>query len=269
MRTQSLTLDGVTLGICEGRGNGHPVVLFHGNSLASELFREQLDDAALAMWHLLAVDCPGHGLSEDAPSCYGFWNLVDVLVRAIAALDLVRPVLVGHSMGGHLCFQLAARLPSVCGVFVQGTPPFDGPNAIQRAFLPHPHAGNLFVEQVSDDAVRAVARAVLSPEHPAVGRVESALARSDGRARAKLAEGMVQGVPNELALIRSLACPVAVVHAENDVLVSRAYMDALPVDHFWGGCVHLLQGASHCGHLDQPAGYNRLLASFLSDVTTR
>jgi pimeloyl-ACP methyl ester carboxylesterase len=268
MRTHAIEIEGVKLGIREGSAKGQPVVFVHGNSLSGDLFDEQLEDPALAAWRLVAVDCPGHGVSDDAPAHYGFWRLVELLVRAVTELGIVQPVLVGHSIGGHLCFQMASRLSSVRGVFVQGTPPFDGPDAIGRAFLPNPCASSLFAEDMTENAARSLSQAMLSVGHPALRRVHDALTRTDGRARAKLAEDIVQGVPNELALIASLPCPVAVVHGENDALVSRAYLDALSSECFWGERVHVLQDANHCAHLDRPEAYNRLLESFLRDVTS-
>lgn len=61
----------------------------------------------------VAIDLPGHGLSEK-PGDTRFYNLdaqVECVIAAMDALGVARAVLVGHSMGGPICARAAVLAP--------------------------------------------------------------------------------------------------------------------------------------------------------------
>jgi pimeloyl-ACP methyl ester carboxylesterase len=75
-----------------------------------------MNDAGLAAeWHMVAFDLPWHGRSlppEGAP--LGDWELttqryVAAIESVIAVLGLQRPVLLGSSMAGQICLEMALR----------------------------------------------------------------------------------------------------------------------------------------------------------------
>ncbi|MGB0091034.1 MAG: alpha/beta hydrolase [Solirubrobacteraceae bacterium] len=89
-------------------GSGPPLVLLHGVSLSAAawapLFR------ALSGWRLLAVDLPGHGLSDPIVYRRGYvreraCRLIDDILDA---LELHQAPVVGHSLGGMLALWHAA-----------------------------------------------------------------------------------------------------------------------------------------------------------------
>jgi pimeloyl-ACP methyl ester carboxylesterase len=92
-------------------GEGPDVVMVHGIT------------GNLAVWHLnilpqltdryrvLTYDLRGHGLSSTPPTHYTLDDMADDLVRLLDALDLERPVVVGHSYGADIALYLAARNP--------------------------------------------------------------------------------------------------------------------------------------------------------------
>lgn len=70
---------------------------------------------------VLAIDLPGHG-HTPGPAIASIAELADFLEALIAAANLKRPVLVGHSMGALACLETAGRLGdrlaglALCGV---------------------------------------------------------------------------------------------------------------------------------------------------------
>lgn len=80
--------------------SGPPLVLWHGvTSDARNWWRVGPLLAGLG-FQVYAADLPGHGLSGDAPGGYGVANTALLLDAWMAALDIVEPVLIGHSWGG-------------------------------------------------------------------------------------------------------------------------------------------------------------------------
>ena len=90
---------------------GLPVVLLHGlasNARIWELAAPYLVERGVAP---LAPDQRGHGLTDKPEGGYSFDSFHNDLRAVVAAHDLERPVLVGHSWGAMVALDYAARLP--------------------------------------------------------------------------------------------------------------------------------------------------------------
>lgn len=109
---QFVEVDGVRLHYRE-QGSGPPVVLLHGVGLLSEDFAASGVLDALATRHrVIAFDRPGFGFSERPRRRAWTANAqADLLKAAFAALDIQRPVVVGHSWGTLVAVALALRHP--------------------------------------------------------------------------------------------------------------------------------------------------------------
>jgi pimeloyl-ACP methyl ester carboxylesterase len=100
----------------EEAGAGRDLLCLHTAGSDSRQFYKLLNDAGLAAdWRMVAFDLPWHGKSlppEGAP--LGAWELtteryVAAIEAVIAALGLQRPVLLGSSMAGQICLEMALR----------------------------------------------------------------------------------------------------------------------------------------------------------------
>src|SRR5882762_10583806 len=87
------------------------VVLVHGWGCSVYVFRRNMPALADAGFRVIAVDLKGHGLSDKpiAPDEYTIDSLVEHLRDILDALQLERPALAGHSLGGSLIYHFAAR----------------------------------------------------------------------------------------------------------------------------------------------------------------
>jgi lipase len=92
-----------------GESGAPPIVCVHGASGHGQRFRELAERWAPG-FRVLAVDLRGHGQSGWQPP----WSIethVSDLLHTLDALDLTQPDWVGHSFGGRLLVELAARQP--------------------------------------------------------------------------------------------------------------------------------------------------------------
>lgn len=93
----------------ERRGAGTPIVLIHGICSRWEAF-EPIMDALAAHHEVIAIDLPGFGLSPlqagVEPGPYGF---ADWLESWLAEQGIVKPHVVGNSMGGGIALELGRR----------------------------------------------------------------------------------------------------------------------------------------------------------------
>jgi len=105
------TLRGVRVHVFEsGSASAPPLVFFHGvmGLLSDTTFLDRLAQR----YHVFAPELPGYGESQDEElledmldfSLHG-WDVVD-------ALELQRPVVVGHSLGGMIAAEMACLAPA-------------------------------------------------------------------------------------------------------------------------------------------------------------
>jgi pimeloyl-ACP methyl ester carboxylesterase len=84
-------------------------LLLHGlasNARFWELVGPRLAASGHAVW---APDVRGHGLSDKPDDGYDFSTQCSDLLRLIQATGVERPILVGHSWGGMVALEFAAR----------------------------------------------------------------------------------------------------------------------------------------------------------------
>jgi len=90
-----------------------PVVLVPGWGCSVYTYNRNMPALADAGFRVIAVDLKGHGLSDKplASDEYTIESLVEHLRDILDALELDRPALVGHSLGGSLIYHFASRYP--------------------------------------------------------------------------------------------------------------------------------------------------------------
>jgi len=89
-------------------GHGVPLVLASGLLLTDRLYLQTLSRLAACGFRVVAVDVAGSGGSGDGKGLDEYGRL---LGRVLDELRVERAVLAGHSLGGRLVTELAARSP--------------------------------------------------------------------------------------------------------------------------------------------------------------
>jgi len=117
------------------------IILIHGNSSKSGVWKNQLQSDRLSRFPMLALDLPGHGASPRTAS-YSFPEILEILKTTIEPFE--RVVLVGHSLGGHLALELLPHLNNCIGLLIFGTPPVKHPLNLEEAFMPDERMALLF-----------------------------------------------------------------------------------------------------------------------------
>jgi pimeloyl-ACP methyl ester carboxylesterase len=95
-------------------GTGSPVLLVHGASTSSFMYRRVLDELAARDLRGIAFDLPGQGLAARPPADrfdYTWTGLGRYCAAAVDALGLDTFHLVVHDIGGPIGFELAAAMP--------------------------------------------------------------------------------------------------------------------------------------------------------------
>lgn len=91
-------------------GQGRPVVLVHGYLGGSAQWPGLV--AALAQGHqVIAPDLPGFGAAAELPGPDMIAGFAEAVIATLDRLGIGRFALLGHSMGGMIVQQMAARHP--------------------------------------------------------------------------------------------------------------------------------------------------------------
>lgn len=88
------------------------VVLLHGYLEAIEVW-DSFTDLLKHDLRVVAIDLPGHGISEVKGSVHTMEFLADVVHAAVAELGIEKYVVCGHSMGGYVALELLRNHPEV------------------------------------------------------------------------------------------------------------------------------------------------------------
>jgi pimeloyl-ACP methyl ester carboxylesterase len=172
VREHALELEGDrTLRVLEA-GQGAPVVLIHGALATADDMLLGPMEALSARYRVLAVDRPGHGLSrrdrfEAAPR-----RQAELIREGLDELEVLRPILVGHSFGGMISLAWAAAWPQdVAGLVLVSAivrpeiRPFEHMVLAPRAT---PGAGPLFSEAAQEttdpELLKALRKAMYAPQ---------------------------------------------------------------------------------------------------------
>jgi pimeloyl-ACP methyl ester carboxylesterase len=107
------------VGLCfEEAGSGAPpIVLVHGWCCDRTYLAPQLEHYRRAH-RVVALDLCGHGASDQPRQAYPIRGFADDVAWLCGHLGLERPVVIGHSMGGMIAFDLAARYPTLPAAIV-------------------------------------------------------------------------------------------------------------------------------------------------------
>jgi pimeloyl-ACP methyl ester carboxylesterase len=107
-----ITVDGVRLHYLD-EGDGPPLVLLHGlGSMVEDFVLSGLVREASKRYRVIAIDRPGYGHSERRLR-FGAAAQAGLVRKALQALDVHRPIVLGHSWGTLVAVALALEHPEV------------------------------------------------------------------------------------------------------------------------------------------------------------
>lgn len=150
-----LVRDGVGLGYEEAGRGDPPLVFVHGVACHRGFCEPQLERFARDH-RVVAVDLRGHGESDAPHQRYTMRAFADDLAWMSRRLEVLRPIVVGHSLGGLVGLELAAAYPE-CPSAVA---------LIDSVFLPCAHRPEVVHELVASlrgPAPAAALRAYFEP----------------------------------------------------------------------------------------------------------
>ncbi|ASZ75228.1 esterase/lipase [Mycobacterium phage MissWhite] len=103
--------DGFRVGVSEVGDEGPTLVFLHGLSVSAPTYQEVLVRLADHGFRVVALDAANHGRSDSLPWGHTVADMTEVTLKALDVLDIHRAIFAGHSMGGGMVVDIAARFP--------------------------------------------------------------------------------------------------------------------------------------------------------------
>jgi 2-hydroxy-6-oxonona-2,4-dienedioate hydrolase len=253
-------------------GTGPRSVLFiHGLGARADRWRVTLDAFATAGYHGYALDLPGHGFATKGSAFpYGVPGFVGFTNDVLHELGLVRPIIVGTSLGAHIGAYLACEQPSGVEALVLvgalGIVPIgrEAGEAIRRN-----------VRETSRDSIEAKLRFVFADHSLVTEQLveeEYRINNSPGAAESfeRLGDYIAEeidrdGIGPRLATLAT-TLPVLLVWGEIDkavpMTVARNASSLLGRPR-----LITISGAGHAPYLEQPDAFHAHVLAFLKTLT--
>ncbi|WP_200841112.1 alpha/beta fold hydrolase [Geminicoccus flavidas] len=254
-------------------GNGPPLLLIHGNSSCRGVFARQFQSALADRYRLVAIDLPGHGLSDDAADpvrTYSLPGFADCIIELLRLLGISEVSILGWSLGGHIAIEMLERFDGIRGLILTGTPPVRR-NGMAEGFVASPDRG-LPGRRILDEAeIDAFARHMFG--EPVEPFLRQAIRRSDGRCREQMFASARKGVGvDQRLVIEQSTVPVAVINGSADPLIRLDYLDGVAFGNLWERRCHRLDEVGHAPFWHAADAFNALAGRFLdaaADATAR
>ena len=133
-RQHTIISNGASIAVTEFPAPGKPpLVLLHGIGSRGSSWWPVID--ALAQdFHLYQIDLRGHGASDKPEHGYAVDVFAEDLQGVLEALDLERPAIMGHSLGGLVTLFWASQHPTAAAALVLEDPPLHTLPEILPAF---------------------------------------------------------------------------------------------------------------------------------------
>lgn len=205
---------------------------------------------------LAAVDLPGHGRSEgpgeEEVSVYAQW-----LRESLAAFGIVRPILIGHSLGAGICLEFAVRYggEAAAVVLAGGGARMPVSAAFSETLQTDPAAwlalaGRLALAKANRERFAGIVTEGMSRTDPATLRGDFAAC-----SRMELT-GQVQGI----------RIPACVICGTEDRIAPPALSQFLG-KQIPGARLVMIEGAGHFVMLEAPGAFNGALTDFATTLS--
>jgi len=245
-------------------GGGPTILMLHGIGGGHLAFAPQVEAFATAGYRAVAWDMPGYGHSAPIEP-YTFKGLAQSCLQLIEALKCEQVILLGHSMGGMVAQEVAARRPErISRLILAGTSPaFGKPDGEwQRQFIAQrtaPLDAGQTMAQLADKLVPQMVGPGSLPE---------------GVRLATHCMGLVPAATYRRALecivtfdrrreLPAIHVPTLLVAGEHDRNAPPAVMKKM-AEAIAGSTFVEMKGIGHLQNLEAPDEFDALVLNFLS-----
>jgi len=269
MDDRYIDVDGIPIRYVS-QGKGPELLLFHGLGEFLETWWGNIDSLS-QYYTVYALDLPGHGLSQKPEVSYTLDFATNFALGLMEALGIKHASLIGHSVCGSLCLNLAIKFPEkVDSLILVGS---TGLSRKEASFLYRlvTLLGKFIIEPTKTAILTGVKRVFYNPDivtEELVNKAYQYLMMSKTKdALLNVLRSNVDGksirpevvLADRLHLLRS---PTLIIHGVQDRVI--------PVEHARDAYslipevrLEVFDECGRCPHIEKPEGFNQAVIAFL------
>jgi pimeloyl-ACP methyl ester carboxylesterase len=210
---------------------------------------------------IILPDARGHGDSSVPISGYLYDDHADDVCELIQALDLNKPILIGHSMGGMTAALVASRLKGRIGGVVLVDPTFISPEWQREVYESDVFEQHRrFLEADRGDLIVEARTRNTSRTDEMIEIVTDARLRTNIRAL----DVLTPPNPDPKALVASITAQILLVRGERGIVSQQLAKELAALNH--GVRLETIEDAGHAIPYDEPEKLARLVKLFWAGI---
>lgn len=253
---KDIVIDGIRLHYDEtGPEEARPVILMHGWGCDHSTVRSIAASIESGM-RVINIDLPGHGLSDEPPAPWGVEDFTNLIEKFCKNLEIINPVLIGHSFGGRISILMASR-NDVSKVML-----------VDAAGIKPKRSLRYYLKVYSFKAFKKIAPLLFGKKRgeSLIERWRGKRGSADYRNSSPMMRMVMSKCVNEdlKSVMPSIKAPTLLVWGENDTatpLSDARIMEKLIPD---AGLVSF-PGCGHYSFLDNPGGFRAVTREFFKN----
>ena len=262
MKTQ---VNGITLAYSD-QGTGLPIVFLHAFPLNRTMWSGQ-EHALSSQFRIITIDLRGHGESDAPLWRYTLEQSADDVRVLLDHLSIRQAVFVGLSMGGYILFAFYRKYADrVKGLILADTrAQADTPEGKHGRFL---MAQTAYKEGPSAIADLMIPK-LLSPMsiQTKLDLIQHVRAMIQGNQISGIARNLMAMAdrPDSVTLLSQITCPTQIIVGDLDQATPPSDAELL-ANRISNARLAVIPQAAHLANLEQPETFNRIVASFASEL---
>ncbi len=261
MRKTIVKVNGIHLAVKED-GAGSDMILIHGKGYSKENM-DRLFNHYRTEYHVISYDVRGHGES-DKPPVFTLEDDVADLAALIDVMHLVKPVVIGFSMGSYITLRTAEEHPDLFSKIVLIGTKGGGATSSTQKIEQDAKTQGMSKEQITQQIIRKVFA-------PQVTFDEIAAFDKEIQSSVKLTSAQQDSITKSLqdfdllSLANRVTIPALVLTGEYDGInppaEGKKVADALPNAKF-----EIIPNAGHIAFFENPEKVFSLIDDFINGV---
>ena len=219
-------------------------------------------------YRIIAIDIPGHGISEVKGEVHTMEFIADVLKGVLDGVGVKRCFVVGHSMGGYVAEAFASKDPEANEgiVLFHPTP---NPDSEEKK-----NDRKREIELIKADKKELIAK-MAAPKgfaetnrrrlRDAVEQQEEQAIMTDDDGIVAILNGLMQR-PDMNDRLRELKIPQLFIFGKHDEFIPAEVAEKLALAHPQAE-VAWLENSGHMGFVEEPAAAEEILRAFIKEHT--
>lgn len=258
--------NGCALRVADSRKGEKTILLLHGYLESLDVW-EDFAKLLAKEYRVVAMDLPGHGISQVMGPVHTMSFLADTVVGVLDELEIDKVTIVGHSMGGYVALQTLRLHPDRLEglVLLSSTPNPDSPEKLldrdreiamveagHKDLLATTAAKNGFA---SDNLKRMQDEIIFLEEQVLVTEPEGVVA---------LLRGMKEREDSN-ELLRSSSLPQLFILGKKDSYIPLEKAEEIVAAHPQAKVVWL-ENSGHLGYFEEPEACATAIGEFMTNV---